>query len=132
MPTAWPAKTVLKLIFFLARTDAATAGDHDDPVVERIVDVRKPLVDALGGLINLGRALHVQGFVRTLVVEDLDELVEAGLLLQEVSTRRLGSFLFQGEMHTFMAAVLLRMSRLDPLNADAQAQPPDRLLAQIK
>ena len=70
--------------------------------------------------------------MRTLVVEDLYELVEPGLLLQEVSTRRLGSFFFQGEMHTFMAAILLRMSRLDPLNADAQAQPPDRQFAQIK
>jgi hypothetical protein len=33
---------------------------------------------------RLRRALHVQGFVRTLVVEDLDELVEPDLLLQEV------------------------------------------------
>jgi len=32
--------------------------------------------------------------VRTLIVEDLDELVEAGLLLQKVSTRRLGGFFF--------------------------------------
>jgi hypothetical protein len=37
-----------------------------------------------GGLIDLALALHVQGFERTLVVEDLDDLVEPGLLLQEV------------------------------------------------
>src|SRR6516162_9328725 len=86
MPTAWPAKTVLKLIFFL-QADAATAGDHDDPVVKRIVDVGQSLVDAFGRLIDFGRALHVQGFVRTLVVEDLYELVEPGLLLQEVFTK---------------------------------------------
>ena len=41
------------------------------------------------------------------------------LLLQKVSTRRLGGFFFQGEMHPFMAAVLLRMSRLDPFDADS-------------
>ncbi len=31
-----------------------------------------------------------------------------------------------------MAAVLLRMAGLDAFDADAQAQPPDRELAQIK
>jgi hypothetical protein len=39
MPTACPAKTWLKLIFFVAQTDAAAAGDHDGFVVEGIVDV---------------------------------------------------------------------------------------------
>jgi hypothetical protein len=57
--------------------------------------------------------------VRTLVVEDLDELVEAGLLLQKVSTRGLGGFFFQGEMHPLMAAILLRMPRFDPFDADS-------------
>ena len=70
--------------------------------------------------------------MRTLVLEDLHKLVEPSLLLQEVSTRRLGGFFLQGEMHAFMAAVLLRMSRFDPFNADAQAQPPDRQFAEIK
>jgi hypothetical protein len=28
MPTAWPAKTVLKLIFFVPQTDAAAVGNH--------------------------------------------------------------------------------------------------------
>jgi hypothetical protein len=35
---------------------------------------RKSLVDARGRLRDFGRTLHVQRFVRTLVVEDLDEL----------------------------------------------------------
>ena len=95
--------------FFLAQTDAAAAGDHDDPVVEWIVDVRQSLVAARGRLIDLGWALHVQGFVWALVVEDLDEFVEPGLLLQEVSTCRLGGFFLQGEVHAFMASVLLRI-----------------------
>jgi hypothetical protein len=30
MPTAWPAKTVLNLIFLAAQTDAAAIGDDDD------------------------------------------------------------------------------------------------------
>jgi hypothetical protein len=45
-------------------------------------------------LVDLGRALHVQSFVRTLVVEDLDKLIEPGLLLQEIRSRRLGGFFF--------------------------------------
>jgi hypothetical protein len=36
-------------------------------------------------LIDLGRAQHVQSFVRALVVEDFDEVVEAGLLLKKVA-----------------------------------------------
>jgi hypothetical protein len=78
MPTAWPAKTVLKL------TDATAMGDDDGLVVEGIIDIRQSFVDACGGLINLGWALHVQSFVRTFVIEDFDEVIEAGLLLKEI------------------------------------------------
>src|SRR5579862_9795759 len=35
-------------------------------------------------------------------------------------------------MHPFMAAILLRMARLDPFDADAQPEPPDREFAQVK
>ena len=35
-------------------------------------------------------------------------------------------------MHALMTAVLLRMARLNPFNADAQPQPPDGQLAQIE
>jgi hypothetical protein len=47
-------------------------GD-DDPVMGRIIDIRKALIFASGRSIDLGRALHVQGFVRTFLVEDLDK-----------------------------------------------------------
>src|SRR5215831_18229123 len=63
--------------------------------------------------------------MRTLLVEDLHELVEAGLLLEEVGGGRLGGLFFQGEMHAFVAAILLRMARLDAFNANAEAKPPE-------
>ena len=63
--------------------------------------------------------------MRTLKGKDLHELIEAGLLLQEVAGRRLSGFFLQGERHAFMAAILLRMARLDPLDANAEAKPPD-------
>jgi hypothetical protein len=105
------SKIGVETYFFVPQADPTASGDHDNLVVEWIINVGQSLVDARGRLINLGRALHAQGLVRTLVVEDLEELVELGLPLQKVSTRRLGGFFFQGEMHAFMAAVLLWMSR---------------------
>jgi hypothetical protein len=63
--------------------------------------------------------------MRTLVVEDVDKFVKAGLLLQEIGSCRLGGLFFQSEMHAFMTAVLLRVGRLDAFNADPQAEPPD-------
>src|SRR5438477_8151217 len=95
-------------------------------IVEGIVDVWQSLVDACGRLIDLRRALHVQGLVRTLLVEDLDELVEPSLLLQKIGSRRLGGFSLQGQMHAFMAAVLLGVARLNPLDANTEPEPPDR------
>ena len=66
------------------------------------------------------------------LVEDLDELLEARLLLKEIRGRRFGSLFFQSEMHAFMPAVLLRMAGFDALNADAQPEPPDREFAQVE
>jgi len=60
---------------------ATATGDHDGFVVQGIVDVRQSGVGTWGRLVDLHRTLHVQSFVRTFVVEDLDKLVEAGLLL---------------------------------------------------
>ena len=67
-----------------------------------------------------------------LAVEDLDEVIEACLLLQEVASRRFGSLFFQRQMHAFVTAILLRMARLDALDADAQTEPPDGELAQVE
>jgi len=78
------SKDRAEIDFFAAQTDAAAIGDDDDFIVEGIVDIGQSLISAGRGLIDLGWALHVQGFVRTFVVEDFDEVIEAGLLLKEV------------------------------------------------
>ena len=121
MPTACPAKGRAEIDFFLAQTDTAATRDHDDLIVERIVDVRQSGIGAGRGLIDLGRAFHVESFVRTFVVENIDELVEAGLLLQKIGCGGFGGFFFQGQMHAFVAAVLLRMAWLDAFYTNAQA-----------
>jgi hypothetical protein len=68
--------------------------------------------------------------VRPLAVVAFDERVEAGLLLEDIGDRGLGGFLLQREMHALVPAVLLGVPWLDALDRDAQAQPPDRELAQ--
>jgi hypothetical protein len=74
----------------------------------------------------------MSNLVLAFVVEDVDKLIEAGLLLKRVGRRGLGGFFFQGEMHAFMTAVLLGMARLDAFDADSQTQPPDGKLAQVE
>jgi len=63
MPSSWN--------LFVSQTDAAAVGDHNDLVVEGIIDIGQFFVGACRGLIDLGRTLHVQSFVRGFVVEDL-------------------------------------------------------------
>lgn len=70
--------------------------------------------------------------MRTLAIKNLDEVIEAGLLLEEVDGGRLGGFFLQGEMHAFVTAILLGMARLDPFDGNAQARPPHRKLAQVE
>src|ERR1700739_3619176 len=91
MPTAWPAKTVLKLIFFLPR------------------QMRPQCVTT----IVLSWNGDSESFVRSFGVADIDEFVEACLLLKEICSCWFGGFLFQSEMHTFVTAVLLRMTWLN-------------------
>jgi len=79
-----PGKDLTELDLLASQADATATGDHDGFVVEGIVDVRQSGVGTRGGLVDLGRTFHLQSFVRTLVVEDLDKLVEAGLLLKKI------------------------------------------------
>src|SRR5215470_14206809 len=70
--------------------------------------------------------------MRPFVVEFLQEGIEARLLLQAVDARRSGGFRLEGQMHALEAAVLLRMARLDALDGDAEAQPPDGELGEVE
>ena len=97
--------------------------------MKRVVEFRNALIGAAGRVIDLGRTLHVERFVRAFVVELLMKASNLGLLLQQVGAGRPGGFFLQGQMHAFVPAVLLGMTRPDALDADAQAQPPDRELA---
>ena len=66
------------------------------------------------------------------MVEDLNELIEASLLLQKVGGRRFGGFFLQGEMHALVTTVLLGSTGFDALDANTQAKPPDRKFAQVE
>lgn len=57
-----------------------------------------------------------------LLVEALDEGIEPRLLLQHVAGGRLGGFLFQGQMHPLVPAVLLRLAGGDALNLNPEAR----------
>ena len=77
-------KDLAETDFLLAHTDAPASGDHDSFIVEGIVDVRQAGVGSRGRLVDLRGTLHVQGFMRAFVVENLDEVIELGLLLKKV------------------------------------------------
>src|ERR1700686_2336909 len=70
--------------------------------------------------------------MRSLLVVVADEVVELSLLLQEVLARGFGGFFLQGQVHAFVPTVLLWITRSDTLDADPEAQPPHRELAQAK
>ena len=74
---------------FAAHTDA---GDHNGFVVQGVIEVGQSLIRARGRLIDLRGALHAQSLVRALLVENLEEVIEAGLLLQEIGGSGFGGF----------------------------------------
>ena len=69
--------------------------------------------------------------MRPLVVEALDEGIEAGLLLQDIGGGRLGRFGLQRQMHALVAAVLLGMARARCVRAECPgvATTPTSLLS---
>jgi hypothetical protein len=125
-------KDLTEIDFLPAQTDTSTTGDHVGFIVQGIVDIRQSTVGTRGRLVDLRRTLHVQSFVGTFVVKDLDKFFEARLLLKKISGGRLGGLFLQGQMHALMTPVLLRMAGLDALNTDPQAEPPHRELAQVE
>jgi hypothetical protein len=74
-------------------------------------------------------AFHAESIVRPFVVELVDEVVEARLLLQAVHAGR-ASGLLAGEVQALVTAILLGLSRFDALDADAEAEPPNRQLGE--
>src|SRR5207247_10192215 len=56
--------------------DAATLGDGDGSLVERVVKLAKPAIGAGRAQVELSVIVHVDRLVRALVVEALDALVE--------------------------------------------------------
>jgi hypothetical protein len=70
--------------------------------------------------------------MRPLGVELVQKVIEARLLLKAVHTRWPGCLLFQGQMHAFVAAVLLRPARPDAFDGDAEPQPPNGEFGKIE
>jgi len=66
------------------------------------------------------------------VVVAFNEVIEFGLLLQEVFAGRLGGLQLQGQMHTLVPSVLLRIARFDALDRDAEPEPPDRKFGEVE
>ena len=87
-------------------------------------------IGALGGAIERSRGGEIQRLVRTVMVVDGAEGVEAPLLLGRRGRRRAGGFRFQGAVQALMAAVLLRLARIDPFRLDPELDPPHRKLRQ--
>ena len=81
-------------------------------------------IDPGGSGIDLRRAFHSKGLVRAFGIEFLNEGVKFSLLLKDVGSGGAGGLLFEGQVHPFMPAVLLRMTGLNALNRDSQPQPP--------
>lgn len=102
------------------------------PVQQRLGDSGVPLrrfgdaaEDPARAYVKAGGRRVVECFVRALFVEDATEAVESALLQEERVLGRRSGLAFQGEVHTFVAPVLLRLPRLDPLGPDPEADPPD-------
>ena len=91
----------------------------DSLIVEGVSKIGEATIGASGGGIDLCRAFHVQGLVRSFVVKLLEKVIELGLLLQTVHACGASGFGFEGQVHAFMPAVLLRMTGLDALDGDA-------------
>ena len=99
--------------------------------VQRVLRVRHPfrVFPARAREDRRGRPLG-QRFVRPHLVVLFAEAVEAHLLLAAVGRRRPRRRGLQHPVHALVPPVLLRLARLDPLQLDAQLQPPSGQLAQ--
>jgi hypothetical protein len=70
--------------------------------------------------------------MRSYCIELKYEIIETGLLLQEVHTSRPSGFGLEGEGIALMAPVLWRISGLDRLDLNAHSEPSDHSLERLK
>jgi len=113
-----------------SEADAAAVCDGDGLVVEGVLEVRESAIGSCRGPVELGGVPHAKSLVGPFVVVTADECIELGLLLEKVAGSWLGGFFLERQVHAFMTAVLLGMPRFDALDANAEAEPPHRQLAQ--
>lgn len=66
------------------------------------------------------------------MIEFMNEVVEAGLLLQAVHAGRPSGLGLQGEVHALVASVLRWLAGPDALNRNAEPEPPDGELGEIE
>src|SRR5436305_6684221 len=77
-------------------------------------------------MVKLSRRPLPERFVRPLLVVDAPKLVEAFLLGRPAPGRRTRRLLLQRPMHPFVPAILLRVARLNALQANSQLEPAHR------
>jgi len=72
--------------------------------------------------------LHRESFVRPLVIELLDKLVEANLLLEKIRTSGPCCLALERAVHALVTTVFLGMCWPNPLQLNAELEPEDREL----
>src|SRR5258708_25527098 len=102
-----------------------------DLMVGRILGLLRPT--AIGPRRRLdesGGSLLSESLVRTHLIEDATEVVEAPLLGTQAFCRWARRLRLESSMHTLVTAVLLRLARLNALRTDAGLDQFDRQLRQ--
>jgi hypothetical protein len=77
--------------FLFEDADPSAACNQNGPIVERIGEFSDAAIWSRGRLIDVSGELHIESFMRAVVVKLMNEGVELGLLLKEVGTGRPGS-----------------------------------------
>src|SRR6202011_1895933 len=83
-----------EIYFLFEKADPPAVGNQSGAIVEGVRKFSDAAIGPRGGFIDIGGALHIESFMRTLVVKLANESVDLGLLLKEVGTGRACSFDF--------------------------------------
>ena len=102
MHTAWPAKTVLKLIF--PRGKWLQRCDHDDLVVEGIVDVRQSGERMRGGVIDFAGHFLSRASCGRSLLKTFRNLSKRACCCRKLAPA--GLVASQSQMHPFVTAIL--------------------------